>query len=1231
MLLWSFGMVLPAAHAATIADGDLVKTADSSAVYYIQGANKRVFPHYNVYLSWGYPADFSTVKTVSASELAAYTDDNAMPFRDGSLFRGTTTSLGGKDATAVFYVENAKLRPVLSEQVYQGLFNDPNWSRVTWVPDDLLTKFNYEMGADLTTSATHPNGCIVKYTGTTQKYLIENGQKRAISDAAFSANRYLADSVITIDTDEVYADGSPITGVESGLLTPGWVAATGATTSALTVSLDSSNPAGDTLPNKATNIPLLKVRLTAGSSVVTVTGLTFKRMGVGAVGDWADGLYLYEGSDRITSSARSLSSDEQNVEFAALSVAIPANSSKVITLRGDLAANATANDEHTFQLTAVETTATVNGLPLTGNKFVVGQANVGTVTHTLVGGDTLSNPTVGQAGAEIYSFKLAADSSHDCSLDQIVLTKGGTISSSNVTNIKLYQGSTVLATASTFASNDTVTLTPSSPFNITKGKNKTFSVKADLGGKRGDTLTIKLEEDSHLVASDLFYSYGALIDGVNTTQAITLQGGDVTLSFNGPSATDISQNASDVTLMKFAITSEAKVDIKKIKVTLTLGGTADQADEIDIKDLRIKDADTGSTLMGPYDWTEDDEDNDSIVKTFNTAFTVAANTTRNLKVTVDTDDNAVDGMTVKAKVEIPVESGSGTTETRQIKDLDSNLYVLTTNVVPTSLTGYDMTVKASSLTVTKASIPVSKTTVTGTSDVESFAINLTAGSASGIKVTKLIAKIIGTATTISPGDTWTAGGGVTVNNARDYVNTVDLYDGATKLGTANLVAGTGESTLTYDNLSLNVPKNGNKKLTFKANIKSGLKTQVYYYIDVDQANITAYDDDDVSRTPSAGLKNTTTPSVVVTVATTGTLTVAADSSTPDETLMVAGTTGNVVSKIKFTATNEAFTVKELKVLLQNGTANNYDRSVTQVAINYGSTTITGTLSPDGNDSSASFTGLSINVPKDDSTIVTIKADLNTITGGAVSGDVIKLGFDTVYKAVSASGTTATTLAAAAVYGNPMVLHKTIPTITQVAVSNTTLANAEMELYKFNIAADANEDVALKQIAFDVTLSEDDDSDMSVGTLAFYRGGTKLTDVYINIGETTSTDATIDEGDSVVVVSWKDNKEEVISKGTNQTYTLKGVVAGTDTGDSMMVRIAEENTTTHEIGQVTYSGVAGTYLKIGANYRKLIWSDYYKGVSHTAYNQGAGVGTASADWINGYKVETLPSTYSVLSR
>ncbi|MGC9049277.1 MAG: hypothetical protein ACP5IX_03635, partial [Patescibacteria group bacterium] len=70
LVLWSMGSVLTVS-AITISDGDLVKTADSPAVYYIQGSQKRVFPHANVYWSWGYK-DWKGIKVVSASDLAAY-------------------------------------------------------------------------------------------------------------------------------------------------------------------------------------------------------------------------------------------------------------------------------------------------------------------------------------------------------------------------------------------------------------------------------------------------------------------------------------------------------------------------------------------------------------------------------------------------------------------------------------------------------------------------------------------------------------------------------------------------------------------------------------------------------------------------------------------------------------------------------------------------------------------------------------------------------------------------------------------------------------------------------------------------------------------------------------------------------------------------------------------------------------------------------------------------------
>ena len=296
-----------------ILNGDLVKAAGSSAVYYIQGATKRVFPHFNVYHSWGYPTDYSTVKTVTASELAAYTDGNPMPFRDGSLFRGYSNGLSGYAANAVYYVQGGKIYPIQSSAIYQALFKDPTWLKVIWIPNDLLNKFTYPLGTMITTSSTHPDGSLIQYAGSTQKYLIVDGAKRAISDAAFVANRYLAANVLIVSSNETYLDGPVITGTENGLLTPGWTGVN-ATTSTLLVSLVNNNLPTAFLQTGTGNIFLFKTQLTAGTNDATITGLTFTRT-VGIPGDWSK-LYLYEGNTLITPNGRTISTNTNTVEFA---------------------------------------------------------------------------------------------------------------------------------------------------------------------------------------------------------------------------------------------------------------------------------------------------------------------------------------------------------------------------------------------------------------------------------------------------------------------------------------------------------------------------------------------------------------------------------------------------------------------------------------------------------------------------------------------------------------------------------------------------------------------------------------------------------------------------------------------------------------------------------------------------------------------------------------------------
>ena len=207
------------AQEVVLSENDLVKTPDSSALWLIQDGKKRVIPHSAVYHSWGYPVDFSTVKTVS--DISAYPEAEAVPFRDGSLFRGTAESLYGREASAVFFVSDGKLRPIKSAKIYQKLFNDPDWQGVTWVPDDLLNKFEYPIEDAIDSANTHLDGSLVRYAGQSGVYLIQESKKRPIvSKKAFEDNHFKWENVIDINPIETYPNGPIIDKLEDVLIVP---------------------------------------------------------------------------------------------------------------------------------------------------------------------------------------------------------------------------------------------------------------------------------------------------------------------------------------------------------------------------------------------------------------------------------------------------------------------------------------------------------------------------------------------------------------------------------------------------------------------------------------------------------------------------------------------------------------------------------------------------------------------------------------------------------------------------------------------------------------------------------------------------------------------------------------------------------------------------------------------------------------------------------------------------
>jgi len=1223
-MLLSLVAVLPAS-AITIADGDLVKTADSSAVYYIQGANKRVFPHYNVYLSWGYAADFSTVKTVSSSELAAYADANAMPFRDGALFRGTAASLGDKDATAVFYVENAILRPVLSEQVYQALFSDLSWSKVTWVPDDLLVKFNYDMGSDLSSSATHPDGVIFKYSGLDQKYVVESGKKRAISDAAFAANRYREADVLTLDVSETYADGSSVTGVESGLLTPGWLGVV-AEAAALTASLYNT-PAGGTVPGNASNVSLLRFKLTAGSSAAAVDGLTFKRTSFGETTDW-DALYVYEGNDCLTPTGRSLSSDDHTVEFTALGLSVPANSSKIIELRGDM--TTADSNSSAFRLIAVESAATVSGLPLTGNVMVVAAVDV--TTAALTDGTAPINPAVGAQNVEIAAFKIQANGNNDLTFSQAVFTFTGTMSRSDITNINLYLlgETTSLASAASIDSNDTFTMTLASPYVITKGQTKNFLLKADLAGEVGRTLKMYIEETYHLAVSDNQYNYGANVtNGFDTGDAatLTLEGGEITMTDNGPVADEISQNQQDVVLTKIAVTSSRAVEVRKFYVTLAsdVAGGANDAD--DITDLRIKDEDTGQTLMTTSAIGTTIAGNYLMTGTFN----LTEDVTRNLIITVDIGvdaDDSLSGKYVSGDLKVvdrsddSVATGAASEEA-QIRDVSTGDWVLTADIIPITISGENQTVQAPALTMAEASTPVSGLTVVkGADKVDGIGIVFTAGDASAINIRQFAARVY-----VNTAATFLAAG--EDSSPQGEVTTAYLYDDSTLLSSKTISATSAThdyGAVTFDGLDVDVSAGSTKKLVIKYDVSDSLAATRYVAVGILDSTVTAYDSQGDAVTVTDDSVNyytddTSVPDHYKTLSTAGSLTMAQDSATPDAAIVLAGTSNVEFSKIKFTATNESWTINKLRVKI--GTTAN-ESSVSSVKITYEDTTKTGYLAS----GYVNFTNLNWVIGQDSEEILTISGDLSAIDSNiATTGREIKLGIDEDegFEAVGESSSTTTDLALGDVdaWGNIMYLRKSMPALTSATADTALIAKSNAIIHSFTATAYSAGPITVKKFKWDVNVGDiDGGGELKVDTWKIYKSGssTALGGLWSN-GTTTSTTGVtpqLTNGSGYILVEL--DSEVEVGAGESKTFTLKARVQGVEENDSLGITLDSDGDTTNLTGGLANHDTEGARLDDGTteSAAEFLWSDKARGVNHAATMQ-----STYLDWSNGYLLSTFP--------
>lgn len=617
-ILWSVGLFSAApVQAATLNNGDLVKAAGSSAVYLIQGTTKRVFPHLNVYLSWGFPSNFSTVKAVSMADLAQYTEGDPVPFRDGYMFRGTASGLGGRSATAVYVVANGLRRAVKSAEVYQALYNDPNWARVTWVPDDLLTKFNYAEGAVVESTTSHPDGTLVKYAGADQVYLLSGGKKRALGTGALAANRYNAALVVTLAASETYADDSAVSGYEVALSLPAAPAGSGSVattvTGQVTVSLSSMQPSASSLPMGAMYAPVMYVDVMNGTNTeVKVTGLTVTRYGIMADRD-IDGVLVTD-SDGITHG--NLTTFGQSVSspgFATNPIKVAAGATARVNVNVNLVASASASaTSNTLGVSlagpsavtvtdgsgnpvSVGGTFPVKG-PLMGTVSGAGSLGGVTVTAQNVNGGTTASPTNIDQGTKDYDsgkfrFQETTGNEH-VELLNLTLQNIGSASASDFFNIRIVdqegnvvgQTDAVSANQAKFAVRGTgANRGPAGGYLIKEGQLRDFVVRIDTSATSnsgGRTVNWTLQNTYDVRAVGLETGVGVAITATtpvgSSTNTISFRTGSLSISRSTDSLSGkIAPGATDLEVATFDVRAFGEdIELQDVGFVIAASGTA---------------------------------------------------------------------------------------------------------------------------------------------------------------------------------------------------------------------------------------------------------------------------------------------------------------------------------------------------------------------------------------------------------------------------------------------------------------------------------------------------------------------------------------------------------------------------------------------------------------------------------------------------------------------------------
>ncbi len=912
------------------------------------------------------------------------------------------------------------------------------------------------------------------------------------------------------------------------------------------------------------------------ASPINVTGLTFNRIGVSNDSTMAN-VYLYNAGTRITDSA-GVSNSQFSFSNAGGLFTVPAGGTYTVSVRSDIATG-TSGQQIGVSLVSASSNGTLDpsvSFPINSGYQTISAANLAGVDYT-------ANPS--PAGVTNISpqsdFPVWQDtvnvSTNPVKLQSIRFTNLGSIDSSYVTNLRLYVDGTQVGSAlPTLNADRTVTFDLSASPVTLSTQSHVIKVLADItgGASRTIQLSVQRSSDAMFVDTQLNQPVTPTLSGGTfhavTTNVITINsvsassGVSVTRDPSSPNQT-VAFGASNVNWATFdMLASGEAVKVSDLYVYSTETGLGNGSPG-GLKNgmIKVNGVQVGSTKdIGNSQANETDF-------SLGSSLILPAGQTTTVSIYGDAKDTASTNLPNNATVVVTLDAG--------VSNAQGQSSLNSANVPSSAVTGNQLTVSNSSLTATAYSGYGNQTLIAGSNNAKLGAFTLSTGSTEGVTV-----------------------------------NTIEVTFGSSVISTITNLTLKNDATGATLGTVITSPSNDN---SFSVNLdipSSSTQTIDIYGNILSSAGAGAITPSIGVNTSGTGDSTGTSASVGTAVALqtitlgTGTLSVTRGAGDPVSNNVLAGASQVQVGQFNFAAQNTPYTVQNLAILVPNGVAT----SVTNVTLNYNDVngnpqTVTQPLavSPTAAYATATFTGLTMWVPQNDSSNLNVFVGTPTIANGATSGAGIHVTLDdgngnNLFRAIDSAGNAKSRYNGNNVNvsaGGTFYVRKSIPTFAMVN-TNTTVPSTGTPLYKFSIAADPAGAVEWTKLVFNISTTS-----------------TTVSNLYLtndssgnNLLDNTNGSVIGQNGTGTFTVNLLKNSTQPtyqqIAAGSTQTYDLYGTVNGWPTGASLTINLASD-------GTATTSAPAANFAS-----ENTVWSD------RSAPNHA----TSTADWTNGYLLKNFTS-------